>query len=285
MIESMLIAGLAIGAAYAFVGFTYNIMYSASKVVSFTAGEYGMLSAVVGAYLIGVLEWPAWLGLVGALLAGLALGAATELIAVRPVLKGIHRHLYVLSTLAVALMIQQVVANTWGTEPRPFPDVVRLGAGLAADKYWLPIASCLAVVVALELFYRRTIVGRAFVAISEDAFAARALGINERRMRIASFLLAGVVGSLGGFVAGQLTFAFFAVGVSFTFYGFIPVAFGGLGSNRGTVIGGFLLGILQQVANYLIGGSYVGATSFMVFIIVLLLLPRGIFGMGEARRV
>ncbi len=285
MIASILVAGLAIGAAYALVGFTYNIMYSTSKVVSFTAGEYGMLGAVSGAYFVSVLRWPAWLGLLGALLVGLAFGAVTELIAVRPVLKSLHRHLYVLSTLAVALMVQQVVANTWGTEPKPFPSVLHLGSGLAADKFWLPIVTCLLVVLALELFYRRTIIGRAFVAISEDAFAARALGIDERRMRIMSFLLAGGIGSLGGFVGGQLTFAFFAIGVTFTFYGFIPVAFGGLGSNRGAVIGGFLLGILQQVANYLIGGSYLGAVSFAVFILVLLLLPRGIFGTTEARRV
>ncbi len=285
MIASMLVAGLAIGAIYALIGFTYNVMYSTSKVVSFTAGEYGMLGAVSGAFFISALGWPVWLGLLGALLVGSAFGAVTELIAVRPVLKSLHRHLYVLSTLAIALMLSQVVANSWGTEPKPFPQVLQLGSGFAADKFWLPVVTCFLVVAALELFYRRTIVGRAFVAISEDAFAARALGINERRMRLMSYLLAGAVGSLAGFVGGQLTFAFFAIGVTFTFYGFIPVAIGGLGSNRGALIGGFTLGILQQVANYVVGGSYVGAISFVIFIAMLLLLPRGIYGTAEARRV
>ncbi len=285
MIESMLVAGLAVGAVYALVGFVYNVMYSTSKVVSFTSGEYTMLGAVGGAFFISALGWPVWLGLVGAVLAGALFGGITELVAVRPVLKSLHRHLYVLSTLAIALMVSQVVANTWGTEPRPFPRVVQLGSGLAADKFVLPIVVCIVVLVGLELFYRRTVTGRAFVAISEDAFAARALGIDERRMRLTSYLLAGAIGGLAGFAGGQLTFAFFAIGVTFTFYGFIPVAFGGLGSNRGALIGGFLLGIIQQVANYVFGGSYIGAISFFSFIAVLLLLPRGIFGTAEARRV
>ncbi len=285
MIPSIVVAGLSIGAVYAMIGIAYNIMYSTSKVMSFTSGQLGMLGSVFGAWFIGVLGLPAWLGFVLALLVGAAFGAVTELLAVRPVLRSIEKHLYVLSTLALALMVQQLVAIWWGTEPRPFPTLFGIGSGLLAEKYWLPVAALVVTLVALELLYTRTLVGRSFIAIAEDQLAARALGIPERRMRVLSYMLAGVVGALAGFVGGQLMLAFFANGASLTFYGFIPIAIGGLGSNRGALVGGLALGLIQQIANYLFGGNLVGVVAFVVFIAVLLLMPRGLFGSAEPRRV
>jgi branched-chain amino acid transport system permease protein len=285
MIADILVAGIAIGAVYAMIGLAYNVMYSTSKVMSFTAGMLGMLGSVFGAYFITVLGWPVLLGLPAALLVGAAFGLLTERLAVRPVLRSIDKHLYVLSTLAMALMLQQVVAIWWGTEPRPFPTLLGIGQGRWSEEYWLPVVACLVTVAALEWFYHHTLTGRAFLAISEDAGAARALGIPERRMRVLSYMLSGVVGAFAGFVGGELLLAFFANGMNLTFYGFIPIAIGGLGSNRGALVGGLALGILQQVANYLFGGNWVSVVAFVVFIAILLIMPRGLFGAAEPRRV
>src|SRR6201996_2469877 len=107
MIESILSYGLAVGAVYALIGITYNVMFSASRVFSFTAGALGMVGGVLGALFIDRLGMPVALGFALALLGGVALGIITELVAVRPVLKSLDQHLYVLSTLALALMLQQ----------------------------------------------------------------------------------------------------------------------------------------------------------------------------------
>lgn len=285
MIANVLVAGVAIGAVYAMIGLAYNVMYSTSKVMSFTSGTLGMLGSVFGAFFIGVHGWPVLPGLLAALLVGAAFGWLTELLAVRPVLRAIEKHLYVLSTLAVALMAQQIVAIWWGTEPRPFPTLIGIGHGLADEKYWLPVAACVATALGLEYFYRRTLLGRAFLAISEDAGAALALGIPERRMRVLSYMLSGAIGALAGFVGGEMLLAFFANGTALTFYGFIPIAIGGLGSNRGALVGGVALGIIQQVANDLFGGNMVSVVAFIVFIAVLIAMPRGLFGSAEPRRV
>jgi len=285
MLTAILVTGLAMGAIYAMIGLAYNIMYSTSKVMSFTAGQLGMLGAVLGAWFVGVLEWPLWLGFPAAMAGGVLFGYATERIAVRPVLKSIEQHVYVLTTLAIALMVQQAAAIFWGTEPRPFPPLFGLGSGFADEKYWLPVVTCVVVLVALEQFYRRTLWGRAFIAVSEDALAARALGLPDQRIRVASYCLAAFVGALAGFTGGQLLHAFFAIGATLTFYGFVPIAIGGLGSNRGALIGGLGLGILQQVANYFVGGLFVGVVTFVIFIAVLLLMPQGIFGTAVTRRV
>src|SRR5215471_9228759 len=141
-IASILATGLAMGAIYALIGITYNIMFSTSRVMSFTAGQLGMLGGVFGALFILRLGLPTIAGFVLMLAACAVIGVLTEFVAVRPVLKNVDQHLYVLSTLALALMIQQITAIKWSTEPQAFPRLFGLGAGIFDEKFWLPVASC-----------------------------------------------------------------------------------------------------------------------------------------------
>lgn len=285
MVASIVLSGLAVGSIYALIGITYNVMFSASRVFSFTAGALGMLGGVLGALFIDRLGMPVGLGFPLALLGGAALGIITELVAVRPVLKSLDQHLYVLSTLALALMLQQFTAIEWGTDARPFPRLIDLPRGGFDQQFWLPMLACAAVIVGLELLYRHTLIGRAFVAIAEDTYAARALGLPERSLRMTSYALAGAIGALAGFAGGEMLLAFFGNAPLLTFYGFVPVALGGMGSNRGAVVAGLLLGLFQQAANFLVGGIFASVAVFTVFIIVLLARPEGLAGAALQRRV
>jgi branched-chain amino acid transport system permease protein len=285
MLESIVSYGLAVGAVYALIGITYNVMYSASRVFSFTAGMLGMLGGVLGALFINKWGMNAALGLVLVLVCGVVLGLVTEILTVRPVLKSIEQHLYVLSTLAFALMVQQVTAIEWGTEAQPFPVLIPIEGAWLDQKFWLPILACAVTIGGLEVLYRRTLIGRAFLAIAEDSYAARALGLPETQLRMASFALAGVIGTLAGFTGAQMLLAFFGNQSILSFYGFVPVALGGMGSNRGALIGGLALGLFQQAANFLVGGIFAAVAVFAVFIAVLLLRPEGLAGAAVARRV
>jgi branched-chain amino acid transport system permease protein len=287
MLASIIASGLAVGAVYALIGVTYNTMFSTSRVMSFTAGQLGMLGGVFGSLFVLRMGMPLAVGLLATLVCCAIVGVMTEIIAVRPVLKSLDQHLYVLSTLALALMIQQVTAIEWSTEPQAFPRAFGgIGAGTVLDeKFWLPIVACIATFIALELLYRKTLVGMAFLAIAEDNFAARALGLPERNLRIASYALAAMIGGLAGFAGGQLLLAFVANGPLLNFYGFVPVALGGLGNNRGAIVGGFILGLFQQAMNFIVGGIFASVAVFMLFIIVLLAAPQGLFGAHLARRV
>ncbi|MBV8095267.1 MAG: branched-chain amino acid ABC transporter permease [Acetobacteraceae bacterium] len=285
MLQSIIAAGLAMGAVYAMIGITYNVMYTASRVMSFTAGQLGMIGGVLGAFFILRLGIPIILGFFLTLAACALVGVITEIIAVRPVLAALDKHLYVLSTLAVALMIQQFTAIEWSTEPQPFPLLIGIGSGVWHEKFWLPILACAVTIAGLEYLYRHTLLGHAFLAIAEDNFAARALGLPEQGLRMASFALAGVVGGLAGFASGELLLAYFGNGPVLNFYGFVPVALGGLGNNRGAIIGGLALGLFQQAANFLVGGVFAAVAVFIVFILVLLAAPQGLFGAVAGRRV
>ncbi len=289
MLESILSYGLAVGAVYALIGITYNVMFSASRVFSFTAGMLGMLGGVLGALFINKWGMNAVLGFVLVLGCGAVMGLVTEVLTVRPVLKSIEQHLYVLSTLAFALMIQQVTAIEFGTEAQPFPPLIPIDPnsmwGIVDQKFWLPVLACIVTIACLEFLYRRTLIGRAFLAIAEDSYAARALGLPETRLRLASYAIAGIIGTLAGFTGAQMLLAFFGNQSILNFYGFVPVALGGMGSNRGAVIGGLALGIFQQAANFLVGGIFAAVAVFAVFIVVLLLRPEGLAGAAAARRV
>src|SRR6185437_5386419 len=286
MLSSIIASGLAIGAVYALIGIAYNTMFTASRVFSFTAGQLGMLGGVLGSMFILRLGLPPIVGFLLTLAACALVGVITEVVAVRPVLKQLDQHLYVLSTLALALMIQQVTAIEWSTEPQPFPRLFGIGNGDPLDeKFWLPVVACLVVVAGLEYLYRRTLVGHAFIAISEDNFAARALGLPERNLRMVSYAMAGAIGWIAGFASGELLLAFFANGAMLNFYGFVPVALGGMGNNRGAIIGGLALGLFQQAANFTFGGVFASVAVFVVFIAALLAAPQGLFGATAARRV
>ena len=285
MVESIVSTGLAIGCIYALIGITYNVMFSASRVFSFTAGTLGMLGGVLGALFIAHMGMPVLAGLLLVLAAGAIFGIITEIVAVRPVLRSLDQHLYVLSTLALALMVQQFTAIEWGTDARPFPRLFDIARGGFDQHLWLPMLACIVVIVGLELLYRHTLMGHAFLAISEDTYAARALGLPERRLRMTSYALAGAIGALTGFAGGEMLLAFFGNAPLLTFYGFVPVALGGMGSNRGAVVAGLLLGLFQQAANFLVGGIFASVAVFAVFILVLLVRPEGLAGAVLQRRV
>src|SRR5262249_59682103 len=158
MFGSIVSYGLAVGAVYALIGITYNVMFSASRVFSFTAGMRGVLGGVLGALFINKMGMNAVLAFVLVLACGAVLGLITEILTVRPVLKSIEQHLYVLSTLAFALMVQQVAAVEWGTEAQPFPMLVPIDANsilaVVDQKFWLPVLACIVTIAGLEFLYR-----------------------------------------------------------------------------------------------------------------------------------
>src|SRR5258705_12731874 len=167
----------------------------------------------------------------------------------------------------MGVMSQQVAGIEWGIEPRPFPRVVGWGSGVFDEKFWLPVVACAITIIGLEYLYRRTLVGRAFMAIAEDNFAARALGLPERDLRVASYALAGMIGGVAGFSGRALLLALFANGALLNFYGFVPVALGGLGNNPGAIIRGVALRLAQQAADFLVGGVFSCAARLSVVIV------------------
>jgi len=164
---NVFVAGLAIGMVFAAVALMYNVMYSTSKVLSVTTGHLSMLGGVFGAYVISVLHLNWVLGLGASVLVGAAFGWITEFVGVRRILAKSDEHLWLLSTLALATIVQQIIGLWWGTEPKPFPRLIDqdFNAGALDQKFWLPIVVTLFMAVGLELFYKKTMYGKVFMAM------------------------------------------------------------------------------------------------------------------------
>ncbi len=200
--------------------------------LSFGTGQFAMVGGVVTAWLVLGLHLPLWLGFVACLATGAAFGWLSELIAVRRSVAASDEHLWVLSTLALSTMVQEAMAIWWGTDPTAFPRVFpQEFAGAFDQKFWFPLILSVLMAVGLEQFYRRSMIGKLFLAMSEDSFAAQVRGVATDRMRSLSFVLAGKLGALSGFAGGQLTFADFALGKALGLSGFIALAVGGIGSS------------------------------------------------------
>jgi branched-chain amino acid transport system permease protein len=285
-VSVVIISGLALGAIYSSVAIVYNLMFLTTRVLSLTAGFTFMLGGVFGAYFIDVLKLHPLLGLLATILIGGVFGLVTEIVGVRRVLGRSDEHLWLLSTLGLSTIIQQAVALWWGTEPKRFPRLIPQDfGGIFDQKYWLPIFGVALTAIVLEVFLRGTIFGKLFVAVSDDAEAATSKGVPVNLVRASSYVLAGMVGAFAGFAAGQLTFAFFALGIALTLNGFIALAIGGLGSTAGALTGGMLLGLLTSFATYFFGGAFQNSISTGLLIILLLLRPQGIFGNRAVRSV
>jgi branched-chain amino acid transport system permease protein len=282
----VIVSGLALGGLYGMTALVYNVMHSTSKVLAFGTGQFAMVGGICAAYLALDLKLPVWVGFIGCLAAGAIFGWLTEVIAVRRIVAASDAHLWVLSTLALSTMVQEAMGLWWGTDPTPFPRILSQEfAGAFDQKFWLPIGLAVLMAIGLEQFYRHSMIGKLFIAISEDSFAARARGVATDHMRALSYVIAGVLGALSGFAAGQLTFAYFALGSALSLYGFVALAVGGIGSNVGALIGGAILGMLTSLATHYVGAEYQKTIAIGLLILFLVVRPQGLFGSSRVRQV
>jgi branched-chain amino acid transport system permease protein len=282
----VIISGLALGGLYGMTALVYNVMYSTSKVLSFGTGQFAMVGGIVAAWLVLGWHLPMLVGLVACLLSGAIFGWLSELIAVRRIIAASDEHLWVLSTLALSTMVQEAMSLWWGTDPTPFPRVFpQEFAGVFDQKLWFPLILSVLMALGLEYFYRHSMTGKLFIAMSEDSFAARARGVATSHMRSLSYILAGVLGALAGFAGGQLTFADFALGTALGLSGFIALAVGGIGSSVGALVGGAILGMLTSLTTHYFGAQYQKTIAIGLLILLLVVRPQGLFGSVRVRQV
>jgi branched-chain amino acid transport system permease protein len=282
----VIVAGLALGATYALTALVYNTMYSTSKVLNFGAGQFAMAGGIICAWVMLSLHQPLWVATIAVIAVGALFGALTELVAVRRVMADSDSHLWVLTTLALATIVEQAVGLVWGWDPTPFPRLFKQPMGTLLDqKFWLPVAVAIAATVLLDLFYRRTMLGKSFLAVAEDEVAARARGVSSAKVRCLSYMLAGVVGAISGMAAGQLNFADPSLGMRLGLGGFLALAVGGMGSSVGALIGGLFAGLLNSFSTDLFGAQYSDAVALGVLAIILIIRPLGLFGISNTRSV
>lgn len=287
-----LVDALTIGALYGLVGVSFNVMYRPTGVLNFAQGDIVLVGAVIAWLALEVYSLPWPVALLAVVIAGAAFGVVEERIAIWPVLRrSPAAHGWVLSTLAVSILVQNAMGIMLSDEPR----IVRPAPGLSVHPaHFGPLsissyqpavwAFALLVTGLLWLFYRSAH-GRAVLALAEDRDAALLRGVRAGRLIVFSFALGAAVAAVAGLAAAPVTFAAVSLSPLFIIKGFEAAAIGGIGDDRGALVGGAILGVVEGFAAQLLNAGYRDAASFLTFMLVLLIWPLGIFGKAALRRV
>lgn len=287
-----LIAGLAVGSVYGLIALSYTVVFNSTSIFNIAQGDL-MMFGVLAAYFC-LDRWH--LGQLVTLLVIIAvvvtLSLIEERVAVRPFVKRPVVGLgWFIATLAFSLILETVASIIYGQNPVvPIPGALGNGtvtvAGVhVATKFILAFVTMIVVMVALEVFYKRTWLGTAMRGVAEDREVAALRGIDALRISRLAFVIAGVVTALAAFVVAPIVSANVGVGLTYGLKGFIALAIGGFGSLRGCVIGGLLLGVAEQMFDLYVSANYEILAALILVLIVLAVRPAGLFGTRAVREV
>jgi branched-chain amino acid transport system permease protein len=287
-----LIAGLAVGSVYGLIALSYTVVFNSTAIFNVAQGDLMMAGVLVSYFCLDRWHLPQIVTLLVILGVVVALSLLEERVAVRPfVSKPVVGLGWFIATLAFSLVIETVASIIYGQNPVvPIPGAFGSGtitvAGVhVATKFILAFATMIVVMVALEVFYKRSWLGTAMRGVAEDREVAALRGIDALRISRLAFVIAGVVTALAAFVVAPIVSADVSVGLTYGLKGFIALAAGGFGSLRGCVIGGLLLGVAEQMFDLYISSNYEILAGLIVVLIVLAVRPSGLFGTRAVREV
>jgi branched-chain amino acid transport system permease protein len=289
MIGDIILAGLPIGCIYAFVALGFSLIYSAVRLLHLAQGDFIMVGAYIGLLFASAYHFPTIPVLLLALVGVAIMAVIIERLAYRPILHS-HASNRIICTLAVGIVLKNVVQVLGGTRPQNFPDWILGGAPLILGSraigpvyYWTIIISAVTM-IALSFLLLKTKVGLAIRATAFNRDLSNLMGINTSFMLSLSFFLGGVLAGIGGILAGKILFIVPAMGFGVGIKGFIAAVLGGWGSLPGAVIGGIGLGLVENWVAGFISSGYKDAITFLILVFFLIFRPSGILGSKEQAR-
>lgn len=292
-ILALLVNGVAIGTIYAMVGIGLNIAYKPTNVFNLAQGEFVMLGAMLAWLLISGAGLPWIIAAAAVILLVGFLGLIEERIAVAPHFKaGAHAHGWLTSTLAFSIIIINVADKVFEAEPRFVPPVPgtdtvsrMIGAVTFNTHQIAVVVVVVGTILALDWFYRRTLIGKSISAVAEDQDGARLNGISPMHITALSFAAGAAYCALAGILAAPLLLASTSLGLALLVKGFMAMAVGGVGSNWGTLIGGVMIGCIESVGSLYLSTGTRQLVLLLVLLAILLARPQGLLGRPAGRVV
>lgn len=287
---SALVTGVGLGAMYGLLALGFYITYAVSSTVNFAQGSTMMLGAVT-AFTLGVgWNWPWPLAIAGALAVCAAWGVIVERIGVRPFARR-GSDLWLMATVALGLVLENVVLFTFGKDPRGMPAFRLMEEAFTVGELrisWLQIlipAIGLAIAVALHLVTRGTRLGKSMLAIVQNPDAARLMGINVRGAIVAAYAISGLFAGVAGLLIAPLFTVSSTMGTLFGIKAFAVAILGGITNPWGVVVAGLLYGTAEALVTAGFGSTYTQIVTFSLVIVALAFRPHGLFGRAEVKKV
>ena len=292
LILQSVISGLLQGSVYAVLALAYSIIYMTTRTINFAQGQQLMAGAFIYYGLwIGVgLPWPA--ALLAAVAASILIGILVQQTALRPLGQfDPNTNIgWILTTLALGLILQDLVRLVAGTENRTLPKVVESIGGRAAlsgidiQKY-LIFTVGISLALVLEVTHRKTKLGRALRATAHDRNTAALMGINPQFMVLYSFGLAGALAAIAGWLIAPVTFLTLDMGTFTGLKAFAGAVVGGIGSTRGALVGGLVVGLAESSTVLFKAQQWGNAIVFALLILILMVKPTGLLGEALIEKV
>lgn len=289
---SNLINGISLGSVYAIIALGYTMVYGIAKMLNFAHGDVIMVGAYISFCATSYLHLPPIVSVLIAMIVCTVLGMVIEGLAYKPLRKA--SSLAVLITaIGVSYFLQNAALLIWGSAPKTFTSIVPIdsfalfgGKLIITPESIITVLSCIVIMIALTLFTRKSKMGKAMRAVSEDKDAAELMGINVN----VTISLTFAIGSALAAIAGVLLCSAYPVLIPTTgsmpgIKAFTAAVFGGIGSIPGAMIGGILLGIIEIFSKSYISTNLSDAIVFAVLIIVLLVKPTGLLGKKITEKV
>ena len=282
------INGIAIGAIYALVALGLVLTYKATEVLNFAHGDVLMASSFVGWGLIVALGWPFWLAALCTVLSAAAFSwfidaRVMRLIAGQPQFAG------VMLTIAIAFMVRGLVSMAFGPQSRTFPTPwtghkTEFAGMVVSDLSLVIVAVALVITLVLFWFLKKTSLGVAIQAASQNQLAAYLSGIRVKRVTSLVWAISGAIAAVCGLLLAPAALVNIGLWIV-VLKALAAVVLGGFGSVPGAIVGGLLLGLIEQFAGVYLPDGFKDAMAYLVLIGVLILWPRGLLGEAHGRRV
>lgn len=287
MLPQIIVSGVTLGMIYGLIAFGFQLTFVTSRTVNFGQGEALAVGALVGLSIMPLLGY--WAMIPFVVVFGGLYGLAVERIAVRGALNAKSEG-WVLSTIAVGIIVKNVSENIWGREDVPFPSPLHSAPIEVAGAFIMPteiliILGALFLMALIEAVNRFTLYGRAFTATADDRDAAELMGINTKLVIAGSFALSCGTAAYAGALIAPVTLAGAGMGLVIALKGFSAAILGGLTSGLGAIVGGLIIGIAEQLTAFYISTGYKEVPGLVIILLVLVVKPSGLFGKPIIRKV
>lgn len=280
--------GIAVGAIYALVALGLVLTYKATEVLNFAHGDLLAVSAFIAWGLITVVGLPFWWALLATVAIAALLAYGIDAIVIRRI-AGQPQFAGVMLTIAIAFMLRGLTSMAFGPESRSYAtpwtgQTTTLGGVAIADLQLVIVGMSLAVTAVLLLFFRSTRLGVAMQAASQNQLAAYLTGVRVKRINSLVWALAGATAALAGVLLAPITL----VDITLWFVvlkALAALVLGGFGSIAGAIVGGLLIGLIEQYAGVYLPDGSKDVVAYVVLIAVLVVRPHGLLGEAHGKRV
>ncbi len=282
-VTAQLIAnGIIAGSIYALVALGYTMVYGVLKFINFAHGEVYMLGAYI-AWVVSIgLGLNIIVGTIVAILGCAVIGFLMEKIAYKP-LRYSSRLIPLITAIALSLFFQSLALLLFGAEVRTLRQssvesgMQILGASVTPTQIMI-LGVSIVLMVGLHVFLKYTKMGKAMRAVADNMQVASVIGINIDRTISAVFIIGSMLAAVGGVLVGYEQNLNPTMGVSMSIKGFTAAVVGGIGNIYGAVIGGFAIGLIENIGIWFIPSGYKDAIAFFILVLMLVLRPQGFFG-------